>query len=81
MTLKEYREILARVPQEYDDSEVCMRFAEGSPYDRHYTEASMMEFNLAVLKSGSTPFVAVGCTCDQYGELHQGEKEETLWKP
>ena len=77
MNIKEFKELVNSIPDEYDDSEVYMRFANGDYDNRHYTVSSVIP--MAILGCSGTNHLAIGCTSTFYGLKYNFEENCTFY--
>ena len=61
------------IPDEYNDGEVYLRYANGDYDNRHYTVSSVIP--MAILGCSGTNHLAIGCTSTFYG-LNYNFKEK-----
>ena len=76
MYIKEFKELVNSIPDEYDDSEVYLRFANGDYDNRHYTVSSVIP--MAILECFGTNHLAIGCTSTFYGSKYNFEEKWTV---
>ena len=73
MCIKEFKELVNSIPDEYDDSEVYLRFANGDYDNRHYTVSSVIP--MVILGCFGTNHLAIGCTSTFYGSKYNFEEK------
>ena len=73
MNIKEFKELVNSIPDEYDDSEVYLRFANSDYDNRHYTVSSVIP--MAILGCSGTNHLAIGCTSTFYGPKYSFEEK------
>lgn len=73
MNIKDFKELVNSIPDEYDDSEVYMRFANGDYDNRHYTVSSVIL--MAILGCSGTNHLAIGSTSTFYGSKYNFEEK------
>lgn len=73
MRIKEFKELVNSIPDEYDDCEVYLRFANGDYDNRHYTVSSVIP--MAILGCSGTNYLAMGCTSTFYGPKYSFEEK------
>ena len=73
MRIKEFKELNNSIPDEYNDGEVYMRFANGDYDNRHYTVSSVI--SMAILGCSGTNHLAIGCTSTFYGPKYNFEEK------
>lgn len=73
MNIKDFKELVNSIPDEYDDSEVYLRFANGDYDNRHYTVSSVIP--MAILGCSGTNHLAIGCTSTFYGPKYNFEEK------
>ena len=61
------------IPDEYDDGEVYLRFANGDYDNRYYTIYSVIP--MAILGCSGTNHLAIGCTSTFYGTMYSFEEK------
>lgn len=57
MNIKDFKELVNSIPDEYDDSEVYMRFANGDYDNRHYTVSSVIQMAIWQLSDVLEPII------------------------
>ena len=72
MRIKDFKELVNSIPDEYDDGEVYLRFANGDYDNRHYTVSSVIL--MAILGCSGTNHLAIGCTSTFYGPKYNFEE-------
>ena len=60
MNIKDFKELVNSILNEYDDGEVYLRFANGDYDNRYYTIYSVIP--MAILGCSGTNHLAIGCT-------------------
>lgn len=74
MNIKDFKELVNSIPDEYDDGEVYLRYANGDYDNRHYTVSSVIP--MAILGySGTNHYLAIGCTSTFYGPNYNFEEK------
>ena len=74
MNIKEFKKLVNSIPDEYDDGEVYLRFANGDYDNRYYTVSSVIP--MAILGcSGTNHHLAIGCTSTFYGPKYNFEEK------
>lgn len=61
------------IPDEYDDGEVYLRFANGDYDNRHYTVSSVIP--MAILRCSGTNHLAIRCTSTFYDPKYNFEEK------
>ena len=72
MNIKEFKELVNSIPDEYDDGEVYLRYAIDNYYNRHYSVSSVIP--MAILGCSGTNHLAIGCTSTFYGPKYSFEE-------
>ena len=73
MNIKDFKELVNSIPDEQDNGEVYMRFANGDYDNRHYTVSSVIP--MAILGCSGTNHLAIGCTSTFYGPKYNFEEK------
>lgn len=73
MNIKDFKELVNSIPDEYDDGEVYLRFANGDYDNRHYTVSSVIP--MAILECSGTNHLAIGCTLTFYSSKYNFEEK------
>lgn len=73
MRIKHFKELVNSMPDEYDDSEVYLRFANGDYDNRHYTVSSVIP--MVILGCSETNYLIIGCTSIFYSPKYRFEEK------
>lgn len=73
MRIKDFKELVNSIPDEYDDGEVYLRYANGDYDNRYYTVSSVIP--MAILGCSGTNHLAIGCTSTFYGSNYNFEEK------
>ena len=73
MNIKDFKELVNSIPDEYNDSEVYLRYANGDYDNRHYTVSSVIP--MAILGCSGTNHLAICCTSIFYGPKYNFEEK------
>ena len=73
MNIKDFKELVNSIPDEYDDGEVYLRFANGDYDNRHYSVSSVIQ--MAILGCSETNHLAICCTSTFYGPNYSFEEK------
>ena len=73
MNIKDFKELVNSIPDEYDDGEVYLGYANGDYDNRHYTVSSVIP--MAILGCSGTNHLAIGCTSTFYGPKYDFEEK------
>lgn len=66
MCIKHFKKLVNSIPDEYDDGEVYLRFANGDYDNRHYTVSSVIPMKILGCY-GTNHYLVIGCTSTFYG--------------
>ena len=74
MRIKDFKELVNSIPDEYDDGEVYLRYAIDDYYNRHYSVSSVIP--MAILGCSETNhYLAICCTSTFYGPNYSFEEK------
>lgn len=74
MCIKDFKELVNSIPDEFDDSEVYMRYANGDYENRHYTVGSIIPMAILGIHGTKNHHLAIGCTSTFYGQKYNFEE-------
>lgn len=72
MNIKDFKNLVNSIPDEYNDCEVYLRYANDDYDNRHYTVSSVIP--MAILGCSGTNHLAIGCTSTFYGPKYSFEE-------
>lgn len=74
MHIKDFKQLVNSIPDEFNDGEVYMRYAQGDCEHRYYTVGSMIPMAILGIHGTKNHHLAIGCTSTFYGPKYNFEE-------